>query len=475
MSIAKGLTKNSLYNLIGGISPLFITIFTVPVYIERVGEARYGILALVWLTLGYFGLFDFGLGKAVANRVALYRKDFGVKTTIFWSALQISLFLGFIGSLLLYFSIPFIILYVSDINNEILKEIDGGIFWLCLSFPVLTVTSVATGYLEGEELFKSLNALQVIRDILLQLLPLFTVYLFGSNLSTLILAAVFARISSTALILIYIKGKSFLGRYEIMQKEVVKALISFGGAVTISNIIGPILTSIDRFVIGSLGGASAVSYYTVPYNLTTKINIIPLSISRTLFPQFSMLDRPHAMQLGIPSIKFILVIITPIIIGGILLIDPILEIWISKDFASNSGTVGQIILIGVWCGSTALVPFAFLRGQGNPRIVAMCHLFEFVPYLLILWFCVSNWGIEGAAAAWVARVAVDAVLLYYFSKFDNKLYFTIFTHFLVVIVSFLLFRFFEPVSYYIIGLVLIGYFVYIFKTYYQKLRSLFIS
>ena len=43
--------------------------------------------------------------------------------------------------------------------------------------------------------------------------------------------------------------------------------MGFGAWVTVTNVIGPILVSIDRFFIASTLGANAVAYYSVPMSL----------------------------------------------------------------------------------------------------------------------------------------------------------------------------------------------------------------
>ena len=47
-------------------------------------------------------------------------------------------------------------------------------------------------------------------------------------------------------------------------------LLRFGGWMTVSNIVGPLMVTLDRFLIGALISVSAVAYYATPYEVVSQ-------------------------------------------------------------------------------------------------------------------------------------------------------------------------------------------------------------
>ena len=61
---------NSVWNLVGLGLPLLVALVSIPILIRGLGTDRFGILTLAWVVIGYFSLFDLGLGRAVTKLVA---------------------------------------------------------------------------------------------------------------------------------------------------------------------------------------------------------------------------------------------------------------------------------------------------------------------------------------------------------------------------------------------------------------------
>jgi O-antigen/teichoic acid export membrane protein len=200
------------------------------------------------------------------------------------------------------------------------------------------------------------------------------------------------------------------------NKALLVPLLKFGGWMTVTNIVGPLMIYMDRFLIGGLISVTAVAYYTTPYEVVTKLWLIPGSLVSVLFPAFStsFVQEPlRAKQMFNRGVKYIFLILFPITLIIVTFANEGLTLWIGKDFAQNSTLVLQWLAVGVLINSLAQVPFALIQGVGRPDITAKFHFIELPFYLLILWKFTTAFGIIGAAYAWVLRTMIDTILLFY--------------------------------------------------------------
>ncbi|MEQ1837075.1 MAG: hypothetical protein ABL858_01850 [Candidatus Nitrotoga sp.] len=90
------LARNTSWNLLGAALPLPVALFCIPVLISSLGVDRFGVLGVAWMVMGYFGLFDFGLGQTTTKLVAEQTAQQGIRALMF-NALLLHVVLGAIG------------------------------------------------------------------------------------------------------------------------------------------------------------------------------------------------------------------------------------------------------------------------------------------------------------------------------------------------------------------------------------------
>jgi len=341
MSIA----RNTVYNLAGGLVPLVVALVTVPLYLHQIGEARYGVLAIVWLLLGYFGLFDLGLSRATANHIARLPAEAGrEREEVFWTACILNVGFGLLGGLALYFVGGPLLGHWFKMSAGLHGEALAALPWVAVSVPIATLTAVLTGALEGQERFGIVNLIQASGTLLFQVFPLVAAFVIGPSLVVVIPVAVAVRAISAIPLALAVKAKLPLRGLPQFHVTRIRELLGYGAWVTVTNIVSPVLVSIDRFLIGVMMGASAVAYYAVPFNLVTKASILPSALSRSLFPRLSAQNRGEATIISRDAVRTLAAVSTPLVVLIIFVIRPFLEVWVGRGFSVEAAPVGQLLL-----------------------------------------------------------------------------------------------------------------------------------
>ncbi len=409
--------RNMAINLAGTIFPLLLSLATVPAYLHLVGEERYGVLAVVWVVLGYFGVFDLGLSRATANQIARMRDSSPAeRERVFWTALCVNASVGVVGGVILYLVGEVLLGHVLKVSPGLHAEALGALPWLGVAVPLTTMSLVLAGALEGRESFATVNLLTSIGLAMFQLAPLAYAYWVGPDLRGLIMSATIALFASTILSMVVLAVVLPLRQRPRVDVERLGLLLRYGGWVTLTGLISPILTAVDRVLIGSVLGATAVTRYTIPFALVSRVQVLSSSLARTTFPRFSRLDSDDAAYVSRQSLIALTAVMTVLTVIGAVTLEPFLRIWIGGSLATHSAPIGEILLIGVWINSLAVIPYAFLQARGRPDLPAKFHVLEVAPYIGGLVLALHLGGVRGAAWAWTGRAAVDAVLLFWAAR-----------------------------------------------------------
>jgi O-antigen/teichoic acid export membrane protein len=406
--------RSTIYNLCGSIAAMLVSVVTVPAYLHIIGNARYGVLAIVWLFLGYFGLFDPGITRAATFHIARLHgpEQFRERESVFWTAVVVNLAFGIVGGVTLYFAARPIFMTTFKMPETMRAEVMTSLPWLAASLPVSIITGVLGGALQAREWFGWFNIINVGNAAASQLIPLAVAYWHGPNLTWLIPAVLITRAVGTIPSCVALVRALPLGVGGGFDSTLLKSLFSYGGWITISNVLGPILSTIDRMLIGSVLSAEAVAFYTVPSNLVTRVSVIPAALAASLFPRLSRSSKEDSTKLASSAVKALAAVLTPLFVLGMGALPVFMNHWVGVKFASHAAPVGLVLLAGIWVNGLAYIPYGQLQASGRPDLTAKFHAIELLPFLAILWVGLHYLGLIGAAYAWSLRVTFDALLLF---------------------------------------------------------------
>lgn len=408
--------RNVAWNLLGLGLPMLVAVCAIPPLVHGLGAKRFGLLTLAWVVIGYFSLFDLGMGRALTRVVAERRgsgRDEEIPSMV-RAALPLMLALGLVGSLTLRAISPWLLLDILRVPPDLRHESIRSFSMLALAIPVVIMSAALRGVLEGHQKFGLANLVRGTMGSFSFLGPLL-VLPFTHDLAAVVTTLVAGQ---TLALLAYVSACSRvipgLFRRGSMSPAAVRPLIRFGGWVTVSNITGPIMVYIDRFLIGSLLSLSAVTFYATPYEFITRAGVLPAALAGALFPVFSTdaaAESDRVPRLMARALAYVFLGLFPITLIAVLFARDGLSWWLGAPFALASTGVLQWLAAGVLVNGLAQIPYALIQGFSRPDITAKLHLIELPFYLLITWQLIVHRGIKGAAMAWTLRAVVDAVLL----------------------------------------------------------------
>jgi O-antigen/teichoic acid export membrane protein len=413
----RALARNTLYNLLGQAIPLLVGVVAIPVATRYLGAARFGLLALIWAILGYAVALDFGLGRATTKYVAEFLSLGKLAELRRAASLTVAsqTGLGVVAGLVLALASGWLTRTLG-IPAGLRHEAQNAFRALALSVPFVALSASLRGVLEGAQRFDKANLVRGPLAVAGFAVPAIAAPL-GASLTTIVLVLLGFRLLACWALAVAIRRSVPAFRWDFRPSwQVLRPLLAYGGWVSVSNAISPLLTYVERFFLASLAGVAAVAYYAAPFEAITRLLIVPGSLSGALLPFVSASSarsrpgRGSERMVGRALLYLLPALALP---AGLvaLLAHPLLRLWLGDVYAARGAVALTILAAGVVINGAAHLPSAYLYARGRPDLPALLHLLELPAYAFAAWTLIEAHGIAGAALAWTLRVTVDAGLL----------------------------------------------------------------
>ena len=404
----------ALWNLGGRLGPLLVAIAVTPFLLERLGVSRFGVFTLALSLVGMFSVFDFGFGRAltrlIASRLAAGEEDGAASAVVTGIALLAGL--GTIGGAVMALLAKTYTEQWLNIPDGLRGEVLRALYVLCASAPLVIVNAALWGVLSAFQRFAAANLVNLPIMALYYLGPLAALLLLD-DLAAAMAVLVLCRLAMTLGYWRICIGAMPALRHGRIVPAAILPVLRFGGWLTLSNLLWPVMQQVDRFVIAATLSAAAAAWYATPFDLILRFSIIPIAVMQTAFPAIATAHAaaPQAaarlFRLSTIAIAAILLPAAMIVVG---FATPLLRLWLGADFAGHAAGVLVLLGMGVLFMCADTVPVALLDGIGRPEANAGLDAALLLAYLPALFALIAAYGIEGAAAAWTARVILAYAL-----------------------------------------------------------------
>jgi O-antigen/teichoic acid export membrane protein len=416
------LARNAVLNFVTEGWTFVVLVLAMPKLVAYWGETSFGLFSLAWVVIGYLSFLDIGVNRAATKFISEHladRDDDAVRGLVRTSFLA-NLTFGLAGAVFVLLASPYLVHSVFKISGALQREARLVFFAVALAVPMLLVQGIFRAVLSSYQRFGWINSVNAV-TMTAQWGSAIWLAWRGHGVAVVVLATVITRLLGTlaygTLLYRLLPGIRLWGAGGLSG---LAKLLKFGTWVSISQVISPLLVYLDRILIASFVSLGAVTLYTVPYEVMTRLRIIPASLATTLYPAFSergIEGQQHQLQsLYERSVRYLLLITLPVITFLVVLGPDLLSVWMGNSFAKQTSLVLQLLGLGVLLNCLATIPYNALQALGRPDLTGKLHLLELPPYLVLCLFLIPHWGIIGAALANSIRISIDAVLLFWAAR-----------------------------------------------------------
>lgn len=381
-----------------------VAIVAIPMTSARLGAEGFGVVTLAWIVLGYSGVLDLGLSRALTSSLAggtLRRCGAYTTADLVWTTTVALAIVGGAAAACIWVAVGVLARTGARGGARDAVILVGA----CL--PVVAATAAPRAALESVQRFDVVASLRVVLGSLTYLTPLWTATATGKVSAALLALAV---VRALGLVAYGFACRRFVpGMTEgfRIRPKLLRALWGCAGWVTVSSCLAASCVYLDRMVIGWQVSLAAVGTYSAVFEAFGRLQIVPASVAQAVLPAFARARAAECRSLFAGAGKLLLVTMVPlgILVAG--LAEPLTGGWLGPSAAVTGGAVGRWLAVGLVLNAVGHIPLMALQGRGHARDAGLVHLLEMPLYGCGLWVFVAGFGVGGAAAIWAGRAAFD--------------------------------------------------------------------
>ncbi len=430
VTISKRLVHNSFYNVVMLMANAVVAFLLIRFFLDRFGEARYGVWVLIGSVFRYRMVLGMGLNSAINRRIAMYlAKDDeqGMRSVVstallFFSIVAVVLVLL---SALLYFK-------VGDwfaIEPELIPAARKLVIIVGLGFAISTPLQLTTAVLSGLQRYDVISLVTLV-VLAARTTLLVTLLLRGYGLLTLGYTYAMSEIVARAVQFFYVRRllPAISVGYRSLSRALLREMLSYGMNTFLYATGALIVYRASETIIGIFLGTAEVAQFAVAAAGVLLLSQLLQAFTAAIKPAVSDLDArdDHARvrQIAFLTQKYSLLLLIPA--AGFLFVmgREFLTVWVGAKFDPAVIRYLATVLAILTAGHAVMLAqhsnFLVLAGRGEHKVFGVLTAVEAFLCIAgaVLSVKVAGWGLVGIAwSNFVPMALVAGVILpVYFNR-----------------------------------------------------------
>lgn len=372
------------------------------IYAARVlGATEYGIFAYVLSFAGFFTLFaDIGVTSILTREVAKHPEQ---KDKYFSTSFWLKIILLLISALLVIFVAP----HLSKIEKA------------TVLFPLMALIVIfdglrefANAFLRGLEKMEWEAIIVIAMNIVIMVAGF--IILKISPTSRSLLFSYIVSVGFSALLAIFILKNQFLKVFNRLYLDFNMALQILNSAwpFALSAMLGVFMLNTDVVMLGWWRTAQEIGYYSIGQRVVGILYTLPALLMSGIFPALSRFikknEKEKERNLNEKSTKTIFLAAFPLIIGGVILSQPIIKLIFGSAYLPATTSFQILIASLLW-----IFPSTFLSNlilaHNQQRKTVIYFVGSALGNIILNIILIPLWGIKGAAISTFVTQAIYVI------------------------------------------------------------------
>ena len=408
--------RNVAANLLGGALLAALTIVITPLQINILGMEAYGVVGFITTLQIAFTAFDLGLSSTLTRELAAdpspgktqSNELLRTASTIYWLAavvigVAIALAAGQLAQR--WFN-------TRAIDTALLTQsLQVIALYLALRWPV----ALYVGVLVGLQRMDVLNAVKV-ATAALRLIGGIAILLHWRSLYAFLVWTAFNALIEVATYWMACKWvhPSMPSRPGI-SCAAVSRVWRFSLSMNGLAILTVLIVQIDRLLISKMLTLDALGRYSLAYNTAAIVPALIAAIASAVLPSFAAAygqgSAATLLRRYESASRFMLFTIGLAAAVFVFFGEPLLALWVNPTAAAGASSALSLLALGFWGSAVVSNAYHVAIATGQPNLALRVSVLSAPPYFAVLYLLIVEFGIEGAALAWLLLNLVYVVFL----------------------------------------------------------------